>query len=74
MVQDDRPLVREYSAACRAYGVDIAASILLYVSASLMSGRVWRFSFDDELIALASIESQMTIGQELDARRIPHRL
>jgi hypothetical protein len=46
----------DYAAAARAYGLDLVASTFLFFSATIMAGRVWRFPFDDELIALSPIE------------------
>ncbi len=34
---------------------DLAATLFLYVSASIFAGRVWRFAFDDEIYTLALI-------------------
>jgi len=46
----------ELSACARAHVLDVLAMVILYVGASILAGRVWRFPFDDELIALAPIE------------------
>lgn len=43
----------DYLACARAYGVDLAATLFLYVSISIFAGRVWRFPFDDEIYTLA---------------------
>lgn len=49
-------LHRDYAAAARAYALDVASSVFLFVCASVMSGRVWRFPFDDEIYTLSMIE------------------
>jgi hypothetical protein len=36
-----------YMATARAYCFDLAATAFLFVSASVMAGRIWRFPFDD---------------------------
>jgi hypothetical protein len=46
----------DFAAAARAYAVDVAGMVLLFVAASLMAGRVWRFPFDDEIYTLTTIE------------------
>jgi hypothetical protein len=52
-----RPIFsREYAAAARVYALDVALAVLLFVCTSVMTGRIWRFPFDDELITLAPIE------------------
>jgi len=45
-----------YIATARAYCLDLAATAFLFVSASVMAGRVWRFPFDDEIATLLHIE------------------
>ena len=45
-----------YVATARAYCFDLAAMAFLFVSASIMAGRVWRFPFDDEVATLSKIE------------------
>lgn len=67
MYRDDitAPLTQSYSKASRAYALDYVATIFLFVAASIMTGRIWRFPFDDELIALTSIDRHMTMGQTL---------
>jgi hypothetical protein len=47
-----------YFASARAYALDLAATLFLFVSASVMAGRVWRFPFDDEIATLSMIEPQ----------------
>lgn len=49
-------LSADYVAAARAYALDLASALLLFFSAAVMADRVWRFPFDDELIALMPIE------------------
>lgn len=49
-------LTRQNASAVRVYALDVALSVLLFVHTSVMTGRVWRFPFDDELITLAPIE------------------
>ena len=46
-----------YIATARAYCFDLAAMAFLFVSASVMAGRVWRFPFDDEIATLSKIEA-----------------
>jgi hypothetical protein len=41
-----------YVATTRAFCFDLAATAFLFVSASVMAGRVWRFPFDDEIATL----------------------
>jgi hypothetical protein len=38
------------SPTARAYAFDLASSALIFLSVSIMAGRVWRFPFDDELL------------------------
>jgi hypothetical protein len=45
-----------YIATARAYSFDLAAMALLFVSVSIVAGRVWRFPFDDEIATLLHIE------------------
>jgi hypothetical protein len=45
-----------YIATARAYCFDLTTTALLFVSVSLMAGRVWRFPFDDEIATLSKIE------------------
>ena len=47
----------------RLYALDVASSVSLFLCTSVMAGRVWRFPFDDELIALAPIERSHSAGQ-----------
>jgi hypothetical protein len=55
--QDDaRCAPTRYIATARAYCFDLAAMAFLFVSASIMAGRVWRFPFDDEVATLSKIE------------------
>jgi hypothetical protein len=49
-------LHEEWVAAGRTYAWDLIASLILFVSAALIAGRVWRFPFDDELYTLAIVE------------------
>src|ERR1700741_2616513 len=49
-------LARQYASTARVYALDVALSVLLFVCTSVMTGRIWRFPFDDELITLAPIE------------------
>ena len=46
----------DYAAATRAYALDCAAMLLLFFAVALMTGRVWRFPFDDEIYTLTTIE------------------
>jgi hypothetical protein len=48
-----RAPVRYVATAC-AYGSDLAAMAFLFVSVSIMAGRVWRFPFDDEIATLST--------------------
>jgi hypothetical protein len=45
-----------YMAAARAYCFDLVAMAFLFVSVSILAGRVWRFPFDDEIATLTKIE------------------
>jgi len=45
-----------YAASARAYAPDLLSTLVLFVCASLLAGRVWRFPFDDEIYTLALIE------------------
>ena len=47
----------EPASTARSYAPDLIASFVLFVSASLMAGRVWRFPFDDEVYSLTAAES-----------------
>jgi hypothetical protein len=47
-----------YIATARAYCFDLAATAFLFVSASVVAGRIWRFPFDDELATLSKIEPE----------------
>ena len=58
-------LGRPFAAAVRTYTPDLIATLLLFVSAALMAGRVWRFPFDDELITLHLAESGRSAGELL---------
>ena len=49
-------LAPDVAAAARAHAPDLVAVAVLFIGASLAAGRVWRFPFDDELIALGSVE------------------
>ena len=49
-------LAPDVAAAARAHAPDLIAVAVLFIGASLAAGRVWRFPFDDELIALGSVE------------------
>lgn len=52
-----RPMLcRDYTACARGHALDLAASCLVYVSASVMADRVWRFPFDDEIYTFRVIE------------------
>jgi hypothetical protein len=46
----------EFTKCARAFYLDLMSSIFLFVCASFMAGRVWRFPFDDEADALFKIE------------------
>lgn len=52
---------RDYATAARAYAFDLLASAFLFVGASLMAGRVWRFPFDDEIYTLNMLERTSAI-------------
>ena len=49
-------LSKEFGGCAQFFALDVAASILLFVCASFMAGRVWRFPFDDELNVLSPPE------------------
>src|SRR5262249_32816160 len=42
----------------RRYCFDLAATAFLFVSASVVAGRIWRFPFDDEIATLSKIEPE----------------
>jgi hypothetical protein len=55
--QDTAPKApKAYFASARAYALDLAAIRFLFVSVSVMAGRIWRFPFDDEIATLSKIE------------------
>ncbi len=46
-----RPVLSpRYVACARDHALDLAASLILFVGASIAAGRIWRFAFDDELL------------------------
>lgn len=45
------------AAAGRTYALDLASSLILFLGVCVVTGRVWRFPFDDELITLAAAQS-----------------
>ncbi len=47
-----------YFASARRYALDLTATLFLFVSVSIIAGRVWRFPFDDEIYTLKIIEPQ----------------
>jgi hypothetical protein len=47
-----------YIATARAYCFDLAATAFLFVSASVVAGRIWRFPFDDEIVTLSKVEPE----------------
>ena len=53
----------EFRACVRAHAFDVLAMLLLFVAASLLAGRVWRFPFDDEIYTL-------TLGEQHSALRL----
>jgi hypothetical protein len=63
--QSPSTLHQEFAAAGRTYAPDLIATLVLFVSASLMAGRVWRFPYDDELFTLAMAESSRSPLQVL---------
>jgi hypothetical protein len=55
--QDKAPYApKTYIASARAYALDLFATLFLFVSVSVMAGRIWRFPFDDEIATLSKIE------------------
>jgi hypothetical protein len=48
-------------ACTRAHAIDLAATAILFVTASLAAGRVWRFPFDDEIYTLSLIKQQSAL-------------
>jgi hypothetical protein len=54
-------LQRDYAACARTYSLDLAAALLLFVGASIMAGRVWRFAFDDELLLAIVVERSQSV-------------
>jgi hypothetical protein len=55
---DAHALPASYAACARAYATDLLSTVVLFVSAGLLTGRVWRFPFDDEIYTLTLIEQQ----------------
>jgi hypothetical protein len=53
---DPHAAVHSYAASARAYAPDLLSTLVLFVCASLLAGRVWRFPFDDEIYTLTLIE------------------
>lgn len=47
----------------RALALDAVSGIILYVTAALGAGRVWRFPFDDEISTLTYVQSAHSIGE-----------
>ena len=45
-----------YFASACTYALDLVATLFLFVSVSIMAGRIWRFPFDDEIYTLSMIE------------------
>lgn len=45
-----------YAACVRTHALDVAATLFLFIGASIAAGRVWRFPFDDEIYTLSLIE------------------
>jgi hypothetical protein len=68
-MQTDRStpsLTRAFAAAGRACAADLLASLVLFVGAALMAGRVWRFPFDDEVFTLTLAESGHSAREVLE--------
>ena len=52
-----RPVLsRDFTAAARAYAIDVTCSVGLFVTSSVVAGRVWRFPFDDEIYTVGRLE------------------
>jgi hypothetical protein len=51
----------KFTARARDGAPDVAASVTLFVIASLAAGRVWRFPFDDEINTLSVIQRFSTL-------------
>lgn len=45
-----------YAACARAHALDVVSTLFLFLSVSLLAGRVWRFPFDDEIYTFSVIE------------------
>jgi hypothetical protein len=61
-IENPRPLTfQTLAAAGRTYALDLASSLILFLAACLMVGRVWRFPFDDELITLTAAQSHSVL-------------
>ena len=52
---DSGPLATAFPKAAREYRLDVLATLLLFIAAALLTGRVWRFAFDDELITFETV-------------------
>jgi hypothetical protein len=60
-------LSADYVACVRAYALDITSSLLLFCCTNVMTGRVWRFPFDDEIYTLSRIEGNSAVKVIVDA-------
>src|SRR5215472_1051427 len=60
-----RAFSREFTAAARTYAPDVISSAILFISASLVAGRVWRFPFDDEVAMLTYVERSHSVMELL---------
>ena len=57
MVQHDNARhAPDYIASARVHAFDLAVTMFVFVTISIMVGRVWRFPFDDEIATLSQIE------------------
>ena len=51
-----------YLAGISRYGLDLVSTLFLFVTVSLMAGRVWRFPFDDEIYTLRVIGREFALS------------
>jgi hypothetical protein len=51
-----------YFACARTHLIDLASTLLLFFCASIATGRVWRFPFDDEIYTLTRTEMRSVLS------------
>jgi hypothetical protein len=69
--QDKAPYApKTYIASAHAHALDLFATLFLFVSVSVMAGRIWRFPFDDEIATLSKIEPDAGVQPGYDGRSV----